>query len=252
MILRRLADAIRQQNWFTVVLEIMIVVIGIFIGLQVDDWNEARKDRVLEQRYLERIRADIEKDITLFEFSRERAAERIAQIRFLEAMTRDPDAAAAEPARTIITLEKASWESYIRVEPRTFEEMRGAGLSTLIRDPGLRDAIAEYYREIARWERIVDREASDEQFSFAAAGLLSGEQLAAIENHEDTGDPLPGADAATARALAAALADTPEATRWLPQMQHYHILVGKVVTRHLDAAKALTAEIDAALEGDVP
>ena len=43
MILRNLADAIREQNWFTVILEILIVVVGIFIGLQVDGWNEGRK-----------------------------------------------------------------------------------------------------------------------------------------------------------------------------------------------------------------
>ena len=55
MILRRLADAIRQQNWFTVVLEIAIVVIGIFIGLQVDDWNQSRQDRKDERLYLERL-----------------------------------------------------------------------------------------------------------------------------------------------------------------------------------------------------
>ena len=43
MILRKLADAIREQNWATVILEILIVVVGIFIGLQVDGWNEGRK-----------------------------------------------------------------------------------------------------------------------------------------------------------------------------------------------------------------
>ena len=43
MILRKLADAIREQNWSTVILEILIVVVGIFIGLQVDGWNEGRK-----------------------------------------------------------------------------------------------------------------------------------------------------------------------------------------------------------------
>jgi hypothetical protein len=42
MILRKLSDAIRQQNWFTVILEISIVVVGIFIGLQVDEWNQNR------------------------------------------------------------------------------------------------------------------------------------------------------------------------------------------------------------------
>jgi len=52
MILGRLAHAIREQNWFTVVLEVVIVVIGIFIGLQVDDWNQRRLERESDQRAL--------------------------------------------------------------------------------------------------------------------------------------------------------------------------------------------------------
>jgi hypothetical protein len=43
MVLRNLADAIREQNWSTVILEVLIVVVGILIGLQVDGWNEGRK-----------------------------------------------------------------------------------------------------------------------------------------------------------------------------------------------------------------
>ncbi len=63
MILRRLADAIREQNWFTVVLEVLIVVVGIFVGLQMDDWNERRKERVMEREYLERLLADAENSV---------------------------------------------------------------------------------------------------------------------------------------------------------------------------------------------
>jgi len=59
MILRRLAYAIRQQSWFTVFLEILIVVAGIFIGLQVDDWSNLRKDRRDEQHYLNRLHDEI-------------------------------------------------------------------------------------------------------------------------------------------------------------------------------------------------
>lgn len=44
MILRRLAQAVRRQDWFTVVIEFVIVVFGVFIGLQVDNWNGARAD----------------------------------------------------------------------------------------------------------------------------------------------------------------------------------------------------------------
>ena len=59
MILRKLAEAIRQQDWFTVVLEVFVVVAGIFIGLQVDDWNSSRQDRRDEQQYLNRLHDEI-------------------------------------------------------------------------------------------------------------------------------------------------------------------------------------------------
>ncbi len=42
MIIKRLATGIKEQDWFVVMVEVMIVVVGIFIGLQVDDWNEGR------------------------------------------------------------------------------------------------------------------------------------------------------------------------------------------------------------------
>jgi len=44
MILRRLAQSIRRQDWFTVALEVVIVVLGVFIGIQVSNWNQDRLD----------------------------------------------------------------------------------------------------------------------------------------------------------------------------------------------------------------
>jgi hypothetical protein len=52
MILRRIAHAVRKQDWSTIVVEILIVVIGILIGLQVDGWNERRETRQLYQTAL--------------------------------------------------------------------------------------------------------------------------------------------------------------------------------------------------------
>ncbi len=43
MILRRIAQAFRQQDWFTVFVEISIVVLGVFLGLQVNNWNNERQ-----------------------------------------------------------------------------------------------------------------------------------------------------------------------------------------------------------------
>lgn len=44
MILRRLAQSLRRQDWVTVVLEIGIVVLGVFLGIQVANWNQDRLD----------------------------------------------------------------------------------------------------------------------------------------------------------------------------------------------------------------
>lgn len=59
MILRRLANAVRAQNWFTVALEIMIVVIGIFIGMQVTEWNQDREARARTQLVIQALREDL-------------------------------------------------------------------------------------------------------------------------------------------------------------------------------------------------
>ncbi|MEH6743395.1 hypothetical protein [Hyphomonas sp.] len=59
MILRRLTTALRKQDWFTVVIETLIVVFGVFIGLQVNNWNVARGNRVAEADFMERLHPDI-------------------------------------------------------------------------------------------------------------------------------------------------------------------------------------------------
>jgi hypothetical protein len=59
MILRRIAESIRARDWFTVVIEFAIVVAGVFIGIQVANWNEDRKFAAQEQSYLSQLRNEI-------------------------------------------------------------------------------------------------------------------------------------------------------------------------------------------------
>ena len=56
--------------------EIALVVIGILIALQVNNWNIDRVDRKSEQKYLKNIKEDLEKDLVnlsyLINFRKER------------------------------------------------------------------------------------------------------------------------------------------------------------------------------------
>ena len=58
-ILGRLTQAVRDQNWFAVALELIIVVLGVVIGFQVTAWGQARADEAREQTYLRQLAADL-------------------------------------------------------------------------------------------------------------------------------------------------------------------------------------------------
>lgn len=53
MILRKLVDSFRAQDWFAVTVELVIVVLGIFIGLRADDWADERSNERLYRSALE-------------------------------------------------------------------------------------------------------------------------------------------------------------------------------------------------------
>ncbi len=44
MIFRRFAGNFRQQDWTAVVVELVVVVLGVFIGLQASNWNAEQAD----------------------------------------------------------------------------------------------------------------------------------------------------------------------------------------------------------------
>jgi hypothetical protein len=58
VILRRLSESLKAQSWVAICIEFVLLVAGVFLGIQVANWNEARRDRVLERHYLERLRED--------------------------------------------------------------------------------------------------------------------------------------------------------------------------------------------------
>lgn len=52
MIFKRMAANLRAQNWLAIVIEIGIVIVGVFIGTQVSNWNAGRLEKVETRRML--------------------------------------------------------------------------------------------------------------------------------------------------------------------------------------------------------
>jgi len=58
LLLRSVIKHVREQNWFAVGLDFLIVVVGVFIGIQVSNWNEARNEAALERAIIQSLKRD--------------------------------------------------------------------------------------------------------------------------------------------------------------------------------------------------
>ena len=59
MILARISKAIREQNWFAVVLEFVIVVSGVFLAFQVSTWSNEADRRAYVRDVLGRLHGEL-------------------------------------------------------------------------------------------------------------------------------------------------------------------------------------------------
>ncbi|MEM8634070.1 MAG: hypothetical protein AAGF33_03755 [Pseudomonadota bacterium] len=59
MILRRITQHVKAQNWTAVGLDFVIVVVGVFIGIQLGNWNQDRLDRAEEAAFLRTLQRDV-------------------------------------------------------------------------------------------------------------------------------------------------------------------------------------------------
>ena len=90
MILANLTRAIREQNYYAVVLEFLIVIASVVIGFQIQAWNQARAVAQEEYNSLVRLQAESEAILEFWTAEVRREREFNQDRRFaLEALTLD-------------------------------------------------------------------------------------------------------------------------------------------------------------------
>ncbi|MEO6155105.1 MAG: hypothetical protein ABIP16_05195, partial [Thermomonas sp.] len=83
MILRRLSQSLRAQNWTAIWIEFVLLVSGVFLGIQVSNWNEARVERELVRGHLSEIAEDLRTHLAFDESLQASARLRIAAVDYI-------------------------------------------------------------------------------------------------------------------------------------------------------------------------
>lgn len=67
MLLRRVIDHVRKQEWTAIWIDLVIVVVGVFIGIQVSNWNDDRATVRRAAVFSERLRSDLREEAWSYE-----------------------------------------------------------------------------------------------------------------------------------------------------------------------------------------
>ncbi len=145
MIFRRFLQRFRQQQWGAIATELVIVIIGVFIGIQVSNWNQSRHDAAHARENLQRIEIDLVADMTALErrvvFWRQVTEYGNGAIRYAETGQRVDGSA----WKTVLSFYQASQLYPYVPADTTYQELRSAGELGLFTDANLRTALADYY-----------------------------------------------------------------------------------------------------------
>ena len=145
MLFRRIKAHIENENWFAVFIDFLIVVVGVFIGIQVSNWNAAQADKLLAQEYLQRLHEDLISDqqsaSTRAEFNATVAANGAKALAFSESDAGDQLA----NWETVLAYFQASQVWHLSLSNATYVEMSNSGDLSLIKNQELRKALADYY-----------------------------------------------------------------------------------------------------------
>ena len=166
MLLRRITQHVREQNWFAVIIDFCIVVIGILIAFQITDWNEDRVEAEREIVLLKRLHFDFERIVGWGERNMHWVYEAPGNTSWLIEQIRadrrpEMDDTFKDAAMASIYL-FATFE-----HSPTYQELVSTGTLSRISNPDLRDSLANYGRS-----RDADKAVTEGLFAVQNSGVM--------------------------------------------------------------------------------
>ncbi|MEH6514961.1 MAG: DUF6090 family protein, partial [Maribacter arcticus] len=147
---RKIRQRLLTENKFNKYLfyaigEIVLVVIGILIALQINNWNEQRKERIQEKIFLKRFEVELNTNLESILTAISLNKSRIHCADFLLRTIDKPQLAVDSSSYFMKSIEHASYTNIPLISDNAFEELKSSGNLSLISNEALRVALQKYY-----------------------------------------------------------------------------------------------------------
>lgn len=142
MILRRFSESLKQQNWTAIWIEFVLLVAGVFLGIQVSNWNAARVEERLGRAYAQQLARDLRVDQDSLNGLAGYYAAVLQSVRKTDVLLRADN---LNPRALVINAYRATEVRYIPQERATWDQMVSAGHVDLLPKGLAEGGLAPYY-----------------------------------------------------------------------------------------------------------
>jgi len=143
MILRRLSQSLKEQNWMAITIEFILLVVGVFLGIQVANWNAERETNKKAVEATEKLVADLRAESWRYQF----LLEYHRDIR--DAAEKTANALSGKTPLTneefLVNAYRASQYKQGASRRSTYDELVSTGNIALIKDKELRNVSVRAY-----------------------------------------------------------------------------------------------------------
>jgi hypothetical protein len=143
MILRRVIAHMKHQHWTAVIIDLVIVILGVFIGTQVSNWNAEREMAQRAAVFADRLKADLRVEAWGYEYLIEYNKDVLANAgRALAAMT---DESPLSDEQFVIAAYRATQYEFQDRRRATYDELVSTGSISLIANQDMRETAIIVY-----------------------------------------------------------------------------------------------------------
>jgi hypothetical protein len=136
--------------------EFLIIVVGFFVSLQVNEWQNSRENRELESQYLLRLENDLENSRSALEKNIDQMRSSIERMEdgltILSNEKRDAD----DYQRLFDALQSSSIMGSFAVSFGTFEELKDTGNMRLIESSRLRESLGNVWQQYLQVSKFIE------------------------------------------------------------------------------------------------
>ncbi len=154
MVVRRFREHVADHNWFAVAVDVGIVVLGVFLGTQVSNWNE---DRIDDRRAAEyRARLISELDFDARQYALQKDYYRQAKDFGLRALADLDGSKPLSDRDFLIAAYQLTQTDSTRAKTGVYTEMAANGLTDRLGDSETQNLASDFYLTVEVAQRVIE------------------------------------------------------------------------------------------------